>query len=99
MGRSFWAPKGYLALAPGPPALALARPTLGTRTNEKLPPGAARSPPWKSLGYHQGVSLLFPFEKAEKDGSVVLGSKRLSGPGPWPPGPGPGPTHFGHQNK
>ena len=40
MGRSFWAQKGHLALAPGPPALALARPILGTRTNEKLPYGS-----------------------------------------------------------
>ena len=34
MGQSFWAQEGYLALA-----LALARPILGTRTNEKLPDG------------------------------------------------------------
>ena len=37
MGRSFWAQKGYLALALDHLALVLARPISGTRTNERLP--------------------------------------------------------------
>ena len=41
MGRSFWAQKGYLALALDPLALVLARPISGTRTNEKLPYGSS----------------------------------------------------------
>ena len=58
MGRSFWAQKGYLALAPGPLALALARPILGTRTNEKLPHGSFSFV--SGPGFQQGWVLIKP---------------------------------------